>query len=65
MGGIYTVKGSSLTAVLEQENEKGEEPTIFKLKGRLTRQGLKIRPCSSYSNKESQELYLFHKVKLK
>jgi hypothetical protein len=61
--GTYKVQGSSLTAALEVEAKHGD--TIFKLKGRLTKQGLKIRSWNSFSNKESQEVYAFHKVKLK
>ncbi|QDT95400.1 hypothetical protein [Gimesia aquarii] len=63
--GTYQVQRSSLSALLEQQALRGEEPTIFKLKVRLTKQGLKVRFWSSYSNAEIQEIYGFHEVKLK
>jgi hypothetical protein len=63
--GTYKVQGSSLVAGYEVESLPGQEPTVFKLKGRLTEQGMKVRTWSSYSKKESNEVYAFHKVKLK
>ena len=63
--GSYKVKGTTLSAEVEQSEEPGEDPTVFKLKGRLTKQGLKVRVWSSYSGEEFEELYAFHQLKLK
>jgi hypothetical protein len=62
--GTYKVQGSSLSAVIEY-GLPNEEPTIKKLKGRLTKQGVKVRAWNSHTNKEFPELYVFHNVKLK
>lgn len=62
--GTYTLKASSFSAALEQQ-EGGVDPVVFKLKGRLTKQGLKVRAWSSYSNEHYEEDYAFHHVKLK
>lgn len=63
--GNCKVQGSRLSAELELAQQPHEPPIIFRLKGRLTRQGIKMRTWSSYSQTEFDGLYLFHKVDLK
>ena len=63
--GTYKLKEARLTAKVEQKVERGEEPTIFKLKARLTKQGLKLRAWSSHSDAEYDEVFAFYQVKLK
>ena len=61
--GTYELRAKSFSA--ESEETRGEEPVVFKLKGRLTKQGLKTRTWSSYSNEEYEAAFAFYKVKLK
>lgn len=63
--GTYTLKAKSFQGEYQVESEPDEDPIIIKLKAKLTKQGLKVRTWSSYSNEESDEVYLFHCVKLR
>ncbi|MBW3540604.1 MAG: hypothetical protein KY476_10050 [Planctomycetes bacterium] len=63
--GKYTVSGSTLTGEYQVPSPPDEEPVVIKLKGRLTRKGLQVREWSSYSRKESRQVYVFHELSLK
>jgi len=63
--GTFTLKVKSLQGEYQVESDPGEEPIHIKLKARLTKQGLKVRTWSSYSNEETDAVYAFHDVKLR
>lgn len=63
--GTFTLRAKCLQGEHQFESPPGEEPIQIKLKARLTRQGLKVRIWSSYSNKETEAIYSFHDVKLR
>lgn len=60
--GIFTLKAKSVRGEYFVDPSPGEEPIQIKLKARLTKQGLKVRSWSSYSNKETDAIYAFHEA---
>lgn len=60
--GTYTLKATTLTGEYQEESVPGEDPIQFKIKARLTKQGLKVRTWSSYSNEETEETFTFYDV---
>lgn len=63
--GTFTLKVKSLRGECHLESTPGEEPYLFTIKARLTKQGLKVRSWSSYWNDETDMIYVFHKLKLR
>jgi hypothetical protein len=63
--GDFTHKGSAINGECRFEIGCSKEPVRITIKGRLTKQGLKVRTWSSYSNNEIESVYAFHKVKLR